>query len=170
MRLVGPNGEEEVYALLDDGSTTTLVDSALVGRLGIKGEVLKVKLRGVWGGATPTKCERIRVDVRGPYGDCGIEHAITAPLDLPAMSLSAAVAGIVYDATGIRLGPFEDTKPKVLIGQDNLRLIEARETRGIGDTGFTLTRTLLGWTVHGFIEDTPFVERGSNAYAGFFRD
>ena len=46
---------------------------------------------------------------------------------------------------------YTNARVELLLGQDNWPLIVSRELREIRNTGLVVSRTLLGWSVHGYI-------------------
>lgn len=108
-------------------------------------------MRGVWDKVIPTKCQRVKAKVAGPDGALMIEHAIAVSLNSPTQTVPGEIVRFIGSWLGVELGAQNAVRPRVLIGQDNLSLIQTRETRLVTGTGLAVSRTSLGWVVHGFI-------------------
>lgn len=67
MILSGPGGEVLIYALLDDGSKTTLIDTELVDTLGLFGPEEDIFMGGVTGLREVAK-KRVNFGIRGSGG------------------------------------------------------------------------------------------------------
>ena len=70
--LYGPNGYFDTSAMLDTGSTCSLLDAAVAGNLGLDGSVEKVLLNGIQK-TSELLTKRVNVEV-GPLKDFGTRH------------------------------------------------------------------------------------------------
>ncbi|OXU17294.1 hypothetical protein TSAR_003241 [Trichomalopsis sarcophagae] len=138
----GPGGSANAFALLDSGSTISMIDEDLARRVGLRGEKLEMAVRDLWDDEVRVKCERPRK----------IEHAIAlSKLELRAQSLPTELTRELRSREKVNFEPYTNARPLILLGQDNWHLIAIEETRPIGDGGAVLSRSALGWTVHGFL-------------------
>ena len=154
LSVTGPKGTLTTCALLDSGATTSLIDSRFARKLGLKGSNIKMSLRGLYGCQERVNCEKISFEVSGTFGKEKIEHALVVPtLDLSRHTLSEELVRRINQAEKVHLKPFQDAQVSILIGQDNWSLITSKETRRLGETGLALSRSALGWTVHGYLEE-----------------
>lgn len=51
----------------------------------------------------------------------------------------------------VGLEPYSNARPLILLGQDNWPLIATEETRQVKGSGLAISRSSLGWAVHGYI-------------------
>ncbi|KAA5609165.1 hypothetical protein F3H11_35795, partial [Pseudomonas aeruginosa] len=63
VEVYGPSGSTTVLALLDEGSTVTLLDSSVAKQIGLKGPKETLRLETV-GGKTLTKKDSMKLDIR----------------------------------------------------------------------------------------------------------
>ncbi|XP_022827044.1 uncharacterized protein LOC111356792 [Spodoptera litura] len=150
----GPAGEVRTYALLDDGSTVSLVDEELVTQVGAPGkpDPLNIKAIGDTSIDLP-QSYRIKMKLRGQSPE-------TRTFDISARTVPN------LKLTPQRVSPrdFRDCKhlkdlsaslsyktavPRVLIGQDNWHLLIASETRRGPSYQPVASLTPLGWVLHG---------------------
>ena len=151
--LEGPAGELSTYALLDDASTTTLVDGAIAAKLGIAGTPDPLTLS--WTDAstqTDSSSQRIRLklkgkNVTGPFFN--VNARTVKSLRLPTQSVSESLLSKCPHLREVDVPVFRDAKPTILIGQDNCHLIVARSVREGPSNMPVASQTKLGWTLHG---------------------
>ncbi|XP_073946597.1 uncharacterized protein [Choristoneura fumiferana] len=152
--LRGPQATIETYALLDDGSTVTIIDAAVADVLGLDGPTEQMWVQGVSGTEVAhKKSKRVGVAIRGKYSDdeLQINNARTvASLDFATQSINERelrdcrhLEDIKNEVTCSR------ATPKILIGQDNWELIISQEIRRGRRDQLVASRTLLGWVLHG---------------------
>lgn len=126
-----------VFALLDEGSTVTLVDADTAAQIGASGPVHGLKIHGAKGMCTSdAHSRRVKLSIRG--AGSGESYNITA-----------------HTVTALRLpeqrAPGGYVTPLILIGQDNAHLIVSRDVREDFSTKRIISRTALGWIAHGGI-------------------
>ena len=128
----GPRGSTRTSAVLDEGSTVTLIECKIAREVGATGPVCGLKIRGAIGMLKrENKTQRVTLTVEGDNGE---EHTLSA-----------------YAVVNLAL-PHEQRdgcQPRILIGQDNARLIVSREQREEPNSGRIHSRTALGWVWHG---------------------
>ncbi|XP_054272891.1 uncharacterized protein LOC128993157 [Macrosteles quadrilineatus] len=153
--LYGPKSQVDTYALLDDGSTVSLLDSSIADELGIKGEI--VPLTTCWSNNTrhfESQSKRIDLKIKAFYEDeiftlKGVRTQST--LELPHQQI---------DSVKLRKNwphlnsinqplPLASVRPTLLIGQDNCNLILTRKIIEGPTNAPVLSWCLLGWTLHG---------------------
>lgn len=124
-----------VFALLDEGSTVTLIDADIAKQIGATGPTRGLRIHGAKGMCTSdTRSRRVKLIIRG--SGTGDSYSITANT-ITDLSLPEQPA------------PGEPVTPKILIGQDNAHLIVSREVREGRDSSRLVSRTALGWIAHG---------------------
>jgi hypothetical protein len=140
--VVGPLGERKIYALLDEGSTVTLLEEEVARDIGATGRSSKLRLSGVQSmSTTEVASMRVKAKVRGDGPTYAIQANTLRDLQLPKQ--------IVATSREQLRNPGEPVTPKMLIGQDNAHLIVSRELREYAGDPTVLSRTALGWTTHG---------------------
>ncbi|GBP61941.1 hypothetical protein EVAR_44997_1 [Eumeta japonica] len=122
VELYGPEGSMKVHALLDEGSTVTLIDEQVANRIGAKGrrETLRVSTQTIRNlKLAPQRVERATV--------AACSH------------LTDIAENLIYDAAA----------PCILIGQDNWGLIVSRQIKSGRANQPAASLTQLGWVLHG---------------------
>ncbi|XP_076661126.1 uncharacterized protein LOC143365004, partial [Halictus rubicundus] len=151
VRIVGPIKTINTFALLDEGSTVTLVDKKILSGTGVKGTRVIVTLKGIdTREKLVTNSEKIEFDIQGEGNIHKIKQAIAIrDLRLPVQSLSKDIVQYTQHKEKIAVQSYTNARPRILIGQDNWRLIVNLELRTLENTDLALSRCLLGWTLHG---------------------
>ena len=140
--------------MLDEGATISLVAASISRKIGLRGVSADMVIRGVGNGELRGRCERVEFSLIGAFTERKIEHAIVIPsLDLPSQSLSGEITRSVFEQEGIKISPYDNERISILIGQDNWPLLHSIEVRAINNSGLVASKTVLGWSVHGFIAD-----------------
>ena len=138
--------------MLDVGSTITLIDQELAREAGVKGSKISLKLKGIGEKEILMRnCEKVNIKVIGDHGKLKIKGAVTTKeLNLPSQTLSENLTSYVNETfNDIKLKSYFQARAKILIGQDNWQLIATRELRETENREIAISRSLLGWTVHG---------------------
>ena len=151
VRIFGPNAAIDTHAILDEASTVTLIDQNLARSVGLKGPRLNLALRGINSHESVTLVsEKVKFEIMGSFAKHNVINAITKRnLELPSQTVPYELTEHVLASKNIELRPFTNSRPQLLIGQDNWPLIITREFREL-DKSLCLSRSLLGWTVHGY--------------------
>ena len=154
--LKGPRGCIKVLAFLDDGSTVSLIDHKVSKSLGLHVRKTTVTLSGL-------NNTHLRVNVAGLI-DCkisGIKNVETFDLksayaidnlDLPSQKLEIENVNRYHHLQDLEINPLGGEVPRILLGQDNWRLIVSREIREDASCEIAASRTLLGWVIHGSLK------------------
>ena len=150
------NGHEQI-ALLDHGSTNTLVSKRLADKLMLKGESIKCSLNTV-GMSKPIHTKYVKLNVASLVNDemFDIDHVLVVPdipAELPPGELTLSHYPYLDD---VSFGPLAvGTKADLLIGNDNPDLLISLDVRRsrceVRQPYATLTR--LGWVLQGPIEE-----------------
>src|SRR5277367_3568422 len=157
VQVSGPKGSVQTYALLDEGSTVTLMSEETANKIGVKGKVESLTLNWT-DGRTKQKVAAKIVDVK-IKGKQGRNHQMNGvkvikDLNLPLQTVSIKMAEKLGSHVSAKDLVFRSAKPTILIGQDNCHLIISREIVSAGKNGPIASRTDLGWVLHGLINDT----------------
>jgi len=156
VRVSGPRGVVDTHALFDEGSTAILMDDKLANEIGLTGvrdplhlgwtdnssQIQQDSMRvtvGLQGLNDPDSCLYSVSNVRTvnnlslPYHSLDINHIRSKWTHLKEIDVSSMT----------------DVEPRVLIGQDNCHLIIPREVIEGPPNAPVLSRSLLGWSIHG---------------------
>ncbi|XP_058449314.1 uncharacterized protein LOC131429280 [Malaya genurostris] len=148
--------KETVFAFVDEGSSTTLIEETVVNRLGVSGPIEPLTLR--WTGKVSREerqSQRIQLDISGEgsptrYKLC--EVRTVSSLLLPTQRLKYGKLCSIYPhLRGLPLNDYDLTQPKLLIGLDNLRLTVPLKAREGGPMDPIAAKCRLGWSIYGCI-------------------
>ena len=140
--------------LLDGGATISLIDKCVARKIGLKGTQTDIAIRGVGNGELRGRYERVKFKVTGELAELEVEHAIVIPcLNLPSQSLEKEITKRVSAEWKIDISSYKNAHIGILVGQDNSPLLNVSEMREIKNTGLVASRSLLGWSVHGYIKE-----------------
>ena len=146
VRVSGPRGSINTFALLDEGSTISLIDENVARTIGARGPRTSITLRGICEREVVYKqSEKVAFAIEGAFGSVDVNNAVTATrLGLPRQSLSSKVAATITKRTGVEITPYRDASLALLLEQDNWELIVTREFMNENVTGYGISRTKLG--------------------------
>lgn len=141
----GPAGQVRTHALLDEGSTVTLIDANIAEKVGARGRVSGLNIQGIQEMRSVDHSSRlVKISVAG---EDGLMYPIAAhtvsDMKLPAQQMARSRDDACFPETRVLVSP------KLLIGQDNGHLAVSREIQEDAGHAFILSRTALGWTAHG---------------------
>uniref|UniRef100_A0A2A4IX21 Peptidase aspartic putative domain-containing protein n=1 Tax=Heliothis virescens TaxID=7102 RepID=A0A2A4IX21_HELVI len=156
VHITGPQGTVETHALLDDGCTTTFIDSDIAKRVGIEGPNKRVRIDCVGGLSRDCDIQFVNFIIKGR--DCTDSYQINS-------ARSVKNLGINYRASVNRedickysyladLGDVlccEEVQPMLIIGVDNWKLTVADSVRAGKDHQPVAVHTALGWVLYGFV-------------------
>lgn len=154
--LKGPAGEKECFAFLDEGASVTMIDKDATAALGLEGKSQPLSLR--WShNATREEpdSEVVRVSIKGiETKEYNIVARTVSELSLPTQSVDVKALTERWEHFGIlrensQLKSFKKAKPVLLIGQDWARLIVSTRVFLGPWSAPVLSKTLLGWVIHG---------------------
>lgn len=152
VRVQGPNGIVSCTALLDDGSSVSLISAKLARQVGLCGRTETLRVRGAFAdNEIVCESEVVNVDLKGMDNKFHkIKMRCVDELCLPLQSLSVLklvnyshLADIKHNLCTI------DSKPDLLIGQDNHYLLLPIEFRVGNANEPSASLSPLGWAVHG---------------------
>nr|XP_034825593.1 uncharacterized protein LOC117983216 [Maniola hyperantus] len=154
VNLYGPKGQVQVLALLDEGSTITLVDSSIAEKIGVEGKREPLTIETVGGKELKkNNSSRVKLKIKGVNsGEIMTMEARTIDdLKLSEQEVDAEVISNCPHLVKIRKELiYAGEKPKLLIGQDNWGLIITRKLLKGKATKPVASLTRLGWVLHGF--------------------
>ncbi|XP_055614852.1 uncharacterized protein LOC129761164 [Toxorhynchites rutilus septentrionalis] len=150
----------DTYAFLDDGSSTTLVESHIAKELGVRGDVNPLCLQ--WTNdieRTENESQLINLEISGDG------HTKRHPLrrihtvekmNLPVQSLNySEISQQFSHLRGLPVRNYKSAVPTILIGLDNSYLKTSLKCREGSRNEPIASKTRLGWTVYGAINAGP---------------
>ena len=136
--------------MLDDGSTVTLLDDKIARDVGLRGQKLRLSIEGIDGKISiKTGCESVKFSIVGDFNKYQMNAITISTLKLQTQSISPELVRAIAKIASVFIQPYTNAQPKLLIGQDNWRLLATSETREILDASAAVSRSPLGWAVHG---------------------
>jgi hypothetical protein len=156
VKVFGPHKVVETFAMLDTGSTPTLIDSKLVEEVGIRGERKILQFDGISGADPDTESEVIQVKISATSDEEFQLKDVRSiqKLPLPRQSVRRNVLRKWKHLHGLPIETFENAVPRILIGQDNLHLTLPCDVRIGPPNAPAAARTKLGWCLTGRLERT----------------
>ncbi|CAK1549334.1 unnamed protein product [Leptosia nina] len=154
VEVCGPKGNKKVMALLDEGSTVTLLHEKIADAIGARGSQEELTVDTVGGGQLQhQKSMKIDLELRGikQHSRGKLKEVRTVKelnltpqhLDKRRLKRYKHLSKIIDDVY------YEAEKPMLLIGQDNWEYIVSLQVRR-GKRGQPVaSRTRLGWVLHG---------------------
>lgn len=143
----------QTYALLDDGSSVTLVEQWIADYLNVGGIADELCLK--WTGnthKTEPNSMRISLEISGTGSQKHIlQNARTVmSLNLPYQSISAEALSQQYDhLKDIFIESYHKKQPSLLIGLDNVKLTTSLKMKEGDSFEPVAAKTRLGWVVFG---------------------
>ncbi|XP_026733916.1 uncharacterized protein LOC113498174 [Trichoplusia ni] len=164
VQLYGPKGQVRVLALLDEGSTVTLLDASIAEKIGAAGSREALTIETV-GGKVIRKdsSQKINLKIKGVHRRDKKTITVRTIDDLKLSEQRvnrSTVKNCLHLKTIKRQLLYDAERPKLLIGQDNWGLIVTRRLKKGKPTEPVASLTYLGWVLHG-------CETGSNAVVNF---
>ncbi|XP_036327403.1 uncharacterized protein LOC118740011 [Rhagoletis pomonella] len=151
--LYGQRYRVETFAMLDEGSSITMMDQGLLKKLGIGGHEYDLNMQW-FGGRTAQEAATVvdlEISGKGLTKRHRLRHVYALPnLNLPVQSLSSsALRGVATRDLPNMPMPFSNVTPKILIGLDHCHLGLPSVTMQLEDRGPYAANTELGWVVFG---------------------
>ncbi|XP_045779881.1 uncharacterized protein LOC123877305 [Maniola jurtina] len=154
VNLYGPKGKVRVLALLDEGSTITLVDSSIAEKIGVEGKREPLTIETVGGKELKKNNSlKVKLKIKGVNSReiMTMEARTMDDLKLSEQKVDTDVINNCPHLVKIRKElVYTGEKPKLLIGQDNWGLIVTRKLLKGKATKPVASLTRLGWVLHGF--------------------
>ncbi|XP_063536183.1 uncharacterized protein LOC134745966 [Cydia strobilella] len=148
----GPNGMVNSTALLDDGSTISLISANLARRVGLHGISQRLVVHGAFkNDGLEYKSTKVNVDIKGMDNKVyNVKLRCVEELSLPLQTLSVLKL-VNYSHLADIKHKFctTDSEPELLLGQDNLHVVIPIQVREGKNNEPSATLTRLGWSVHG---------------------
>ncbi|XP_072931477.1 uncharacterized protein [Epargyreus clarus] len=152
VQATGPKNTVNTYALLDDGSTVTLIDDSLAYEIGAKGPIDPLRIEAINELKTAeTKSRRVSITLNGLNNHTAsiqartIKNLHVSPQEIARQQIEECEH--LRDLSDVL--SYEDAKPTILIGQDNWHLLLASRVRRGKKNQPVASLTPLGWVLHG---------------------
>lgn len=150
----GPNGSTRILALLDEGSTVSLIDANIAGSIGANGKEESLILETVGGKIIEKKdSRRMDLKIKGAQrrdkktlkGVRTVENLKLSPqyVDKKTIEECSHLKNMMSELL------YEKESPSLLIGQDNWDLIISRKILKGKRNEPVASLTSLGWVLHG---------------------
>lgn len=148
------NGKSvKIFAFLDDGSSSTMMDAEVAEQLGVVG--LAEPLYLGWTGdisRTEKDSQHIRVAISGfnKAKEFPLKARTVGQLKLPSQTVN--YEELCLDHPYLRklpLSSYTNAAPRLIIGVDNAKLISALKSRESRTGQLVAVRTRLGWCLYG---------------------
>ncbi|XP_039488815.1 uncharacterized protein LOC120450089 [Drosophila santomea] len=150
--LYGAGRRVDTYALLDEGSSVTMIDDELRRDLGVQGERRQLNIQWFGGreAREPTNVVSLQISGVGKTTRHALKNVYAvSSLSLPMQTLSRQdVQGVQRDAR-LPMKPYSNAVAKLLIGLDHGHLGLPLRTRRFSREGPYAAATDLGWVVFG---------------------
>lgn len=152
---ISGNGKQvDIFAFLDEGSSSTLIEAEIAQQLGIEGPLSSLWLSWT-GNITREEKESRRVEVT--INGTGLKKRYTIgnvqtvnELQLPTQSFD--YEGLVKQypyLQGLPLASYSEVTPRMIIGLEHVRLLTTLKLREGSTQGPVAVKTRLGWCAYG---------------------
>ncbi|XP_034836304.1 uncharacterized protein [Maniola hyperantus] len=159
VELHGPKGSTRVTALLDEGSTVTLLLEEVASQIGATGPKGSLQIEGISGHQIRTEqSSQCKLRIRGLCSR-NYENLQAHTINQLNLRPQSVTKKDIEDCPHLR--DIEDqliydgSPPTLLIGQDNWHLIVTRDLKAGDPTKPVASLTSLGWILHGLKTETP---------------
>lgn len=140
------------YALLDEASTTTLLDEKTADLLELEGLTVPLSMKWTNGQTHRELSKLVTLKIKGEDGNefCVKGVRTVKNLDIPMRTVNARkIVQAWKELSKLELTELANVRPVILIGQDNIDLTIPREVIEFGQDQPIASRCKLGWTLHG---------------------
>lgn len=151
--LHGPDHSITTYALLDEGSSVTLIDTELANTLRLEGRSRQLNLKWINDHSRTTQSREVKLKISGASTGSSFDLNNVCTIDklnLPMQSFSFSPNDVRHEhLRDLPITNYQQAMPKILIGLDNSHLGAARKTRISKHGGPIAALTPLGWVIYG---------------------
>lgn len=154
VEVYGPRGSQKIMALMDEGSTVTLLDSSIAERIGLTGAAQELVIETVGGNHIKKEDSMItNLIVKGVHQTKKKSLQNVRTMDNLRLTPQYLDKRKIEDCRHLQklsqVLYYEAEPPQLLIGQDNWDFIISLETRRGKPGQPVASRTKLGWVLHG---------------------
>ncbi|XP_063358825.1 uncharacterized protein LOC134648265 [Cydia amplana] len=153
VEISGPHGKYDTYALLDDGSMSTMIDWEVARHIGATGPMQSIKVDGACGMSVHRPIQHVSFSIKGKQ--CSETFTVNNAKAVNSLSLftqtvnQGDITKYSHLADLADVLSISEATPKVLLGAEHWYLTICRELREGAQTDPIATRTVLGWVLHG---------------------
>lgn len=149
--IFGPKSKLKTYALLDEGSTITLIDAKTAREIGEQGQKVSLSLIGIESSDPLTfASEKVDISISGVTATLKLSGVHTVEnLTLPSQTLERRLIDENPHLRETDVKYYNNAVPTILLGQDNIHAFVSTESRGAGQGLPFVSNTPLGWVAHG---------------------
>ena len=153
VKVQGEGKSKWIYALLDEGSTITLINNKIIKDIGLEYTNTNIVLRSIGNESSISiATKKVNLHIQGAFQIFPIENVLVVKnLSLPVQKVSTELAEFWAQKTGIYIDSYE-SYPDMLISQDHCSLIITEEYHVITNK-LILSKCLLGWAIHGCLQN-----------------
>ena len=150
IEVIGTRSCNSIYALLDEGSSVSLINAKVIEKIGAKMMRVNVSLKGIGSAeAIAMASEKVNLQIKSHFLIFTIKNVlVVSDLALPVQRVHGGLVRLYCEKTGIDMRAY-NTAPDMLFGQDNCDLIVTREFQVIIGKSLLISRCSLGWSIHG---------------------
>ncbi|XP_041974007.1 uncharacterized protein LOC121729533 [Aricia agestis] len=144
----------DTYALMDDGSTVTLIDEDLAELLHLDGPRHDMWVQGLSDTKKYENSKKVSFKIRGRH--CKEEYGVGSARTVKKLLFTPQKIRKedLHDCAHLRGLEdhlmYENARPRILLGQDNWELLLALETKTGRRNQPVASHTRLGWVLHGY--------------------
>ncbi|XP_048483902.1 uncharacterized protein LOC125490011 [Plutella xylostella] len=153
LKLYGPKNTTEVYALLDEGATITLIEEEVADCIGATGPKEGLCIEGIGGHRmNEPDSRRLKLKIQGRYAR-NIEKMNAYTISKLSISSQMVPHTLIEDCPHLSdiadVITYDNVRPRIVIGQDNWHLIISQDVKSGDRNKPVASLTRLGWTLHG---------------------
>ncbi|XP_059046030.1 uncharacterized protein LOC131841727 [Achroia grisella] len=150
----GPAGSVDTFALLDDGSKATFIDSEITSQIGVTGTVEQIELQCVGGLSKQSQVEYVDFQIKGK------RSADSFVIEQARSISNLGLANRNVNKSDVLAFPYlldiadelcYNVKPTIIIGIDNWNLSIPMAVRQGTSSQPVAILTVLGWVLFGFV-------------------
>ncbi|XP_070070223.1 uncharacterized protein [Drosophila takahashii] len=144
----------DVYALIDEGASCTLIERSLADELGLGGPEEQLCLKCTSDVTQSESKSKIVSACVSAEGRPEVRHVLKGVrtvrnLYLPLQSIDDQTLKERRHLSTVPISTYKDTKAQIIIGLDNIKISVPLEVRQAEDDDLIAVRCKLGWAVYG---------------------
>ena len=143
--------------MLDEGFTVSVINEKIVDYVGLKCINVDIALKGIGKKATFSS-KKVNIIIECDSNTFELNNVLVVKnMAFPMQSVSVELTEICVQKTNILVKPYH-CAPDLLLGQDQINLIISRESREIQKNSLFVSRSLLGWSIHGHFSNNAVMQ------------
>ena len=127
------------------------MNERLAKQTGLTGDRVEISIVGIKGEPINLgNCKKIDLQLIGAFGKKLMKGVVTTNnTKMPRQSLPNDFVADLKLPEHVKINPYYNAQVDLLIGQDNWRILTTQETITLKNYDVAISRTPLGWVVHG---------------------